>query len=238
VTLVHPKKRLPVAATRLIEKCTLFKTNLALVGAPYAVKSAVPIRVFREFLSALEGGGTEITNANFAWLSLLCAEFGFEAFAARLSEFRSSAAFAGEVADAEARARIAALEERAHARDKDVAALQAEVARLSAAVNGGEAQARVLREGQARASAAVEGLRAEVSALKAPPSAPPGAAPELRPLFLHLRKHVLLLLPWPRRHDPGSIRACCRRSVLATTSTTCPRRLRFLDRRGLSGALR
>jgi hypothetical protein len=109
VTLVHPEERRPVAATRLIEKCALFKTNSALLSAPYAVKSRVPIRVFREFMSALEGGGTEITNANFAGFSLLCAEFGFDGLAARLSDFRSSEVFAGEVA--EARARIAALEE-------------------------------------------------------------------------------------------------------------------------------
>jgi hypothetical protein len=153
VTLVHPEEQVPVAATRLIEKCTRFKTNPALASAPYAVKSPVPIRVFREFFSALDDGAIEITNANFAGLSLLSTEFGFDGLTAQLSDFRSSAAFAGEVADAEARARIAALEERALERDKDLARVQEEVARLSAAVNGGEAQARALREGQARVEA-------------------------------------------------------------------------------------
>jgi hypothetical protein len=196
VTLVHPEEQVPVAATRLIEKCTLFKTNPALVGAPYAVKSAIPIRVFREFLSALEGEAVEVTNANFGGLSLLSTEFGFDGLTAQLSAFRSSGAFAGEVADAEARARIAALEARAHARDKDLAGLRAEVARLSAAVKGGEARARALREGQALASAAVEGLRAEVSALKARPPAPPGAAPEPRPPERSLRGQVA-------RSNPG-----------------------------------
>jgi hypothetical protein len=146
VTLVHPEEQVPVAAPRLIEKCTLFQKDLTLVGAPYAVKSAVPIQVFREFLSALEGGAIKITNANFVGLSLLSTEFGFNGVTKQLSEFRSSAAFAGEVADAEARERIAALEEQARALREGQARLEAEAA---------------------RASSAVEGLRAEVSALKA-----------------------------------------------------------------------
>jgi uncharacterized coiled-coil protein SlyX len=179
VTLVHPEEQVLVAAAPLIEKCTPFKTNLSLLIAPYALKSAVPIQIFREFISALEGGEIKITNANVTGLSLLSTEFGFDALAAQVSEFRSSVAFAGEVADSEAR--IAGLEARALERDKDIAELKAEVARLSAAVNRGEAQGRALREGQARyeadaarVSSAVEGLRVEVSALKARSSRSPG----------------------------------------------------------------
>jgi hypothetical protein len=43
VTLVHPKEQLTIAATSLIDKCTLFKSNLVFLSAPYAVKSPVPV---------------------------------------------------------------------------------------------------------------------------------------------------------------------------------------------------
>jgi hypothetical protein len=120
----------------------LFKENLL---SPYEVKSVVPVEIFREFISALDDGAITITSANVAGLSLLCAEFGFEALATQLSEFRSPA----QTTDAEARARIAVLEERELERACDTAALQAEVARLWAAVEslrtavgGGAAQSR------------------------------------------------------------------------------------------------
>jgi hypothetical protein len=154
--------------------------------APYSIHSFVPIEVFRDFISALDDGVIEITNSNCIGLSLLCAEFGFEALAARVSEFRSSASFVGAAADGEARLWIAALEQRGLERDRETAALQAEVARLSAAVeflqtsvNGSEVQARALRGDQARIEAeaarlctAVEGLREELLALKPQPTSP------------------------------------------------------------------
>jgi hypothetical protein len=70
--------------------------KLALLTAPYALRSAVPVEVFREFISALSDAGG-ITNANADGLALLAAEFGFEALAARLTAFRFSVAFAGDV---------------------------------------------------------------------------------------------------------------------------------------------
>jgi hypothetical protein len=157
--------------------------------------------VFRECIYALADEPLTITAANFSGLSLLCTEFGFEGLMSRLSAFRSSAAFAGETADTEARTWIAELEERSLARDRDVAALQAELGRLSAAVaslrgaaGGGGAAALALGgdPGRIEAAAAVEG------------GGPRGAIEELRAEILALRA----------------------------------RRLRFADRRGLSGALR
>jgi hypothetical protein len=83
---------------------------------------------FREFVSPLEGKEVEITDTNFAGLQRLCEEFGFSEFAAKLSEFRPSTGFQ-EAADA--RGRIAALEEKAKRRDRDIAVLQSELRRLS-----------------------------------------------------------------------------------------------------------
>jgi hypothetical protein len=102
VAVVHPLEQRRVLATRLIERCALFRNNLALLGAPYAVRALVSVEVFREFVSALDGGAVEITGASFAGLALLCAEFGFEAMAARLSELRSPAAAEARIAPLEA----------------------------------------------------------------------------------------------------------------------------------------
>jgi peptidoglycan hydrolase CwlO-like protein len=171
VSLVHPHARRAVSAARLIDKCTLFKTNLSLLTAPYSVKSSVPVEVFRAFVSALEDGAVEITKANVAGLSLLCTEFGFGALGTRLSDFGSSASLPLASVDAEARAQIAAREERVLTRDRETAVLQAELVRLSAAVEALRASAD-RREAQRRADGAaiatsVDGLRADVLTLKA-----------------------------------------------------------------------
>jgi hypothetical protein len=89
--LVHPEERASVNAINLINKCSLFKANLALLGAPYEIKSTTPIQAFRDLVSAINDDPVEITAANFDGLSLLSAELGFEALAARLSEFQPSA---------------------------------------------------------------------------------------------------------------------------------------------------
>jgi hypothetical protein len=108
VTLVYLREERQISTTQLILKCTLFKNNLALLGPPYAAKPSVPITVFNECTSALNDGMAQITEVNFAGLSLLCAEFGFEALVSRLSALRSSTSFARETAETEAR--IVALE--------------------------------------------------------------------------------------------------------------------------------
>jgi uncharacterized coiled-coil protein SlyX len=142
----------------LMTKCTLFKNTPALLTAPYRVESPIPVSVFRAFLSALTGGAVEMTSANWAPLSLLSEEFGFDSLSASLSAFRPP------VQDEEARSRITDLEERALGRAREIAALQADLARSEANL--------------ARLSSAVESLRAEVSAQKAPP--PPTATPPAR----------------------------------------------------------
>jgi hypothetical protein len=130
VTLVHPEETLKVPVLQAITKCSLFQKNLTLATAPYRIKSSVTLPDFREFVSALEGKEVEITDTNFAGLQRLCEEFGFSDFAAKLSEFRPSTGFQ-EAADAGARGRIAALEEKAKRHDRDIAVLQSEFARLS-----------------------------------------------------------------------------------------------------------
>jgi uncharacterized coiled-coil protein SlyX len=191
VKLVHPREEAEVSPMQLISKCTLFKNNLALLSAPYRITSRITAEVFRAFVSALEDRAVEITAANSSPLLLLSGEFGFEALAADLSAFRSSAPM---VADGAARSRIADLEERALAWDRTIAALQAglvssvgNLARLSSAVeflravletaeSRTSAKASELELGHSRLqsesvrlSSALESLRAEVSAQKTPP---------------------------------------------------------------------
>jgi hypothetical protein len=60
----------------------------------------------------------------------LCEEFGFSEFAAKLSEFRRLIGFQ-EAEDADARGRIAALEERAEQHNRDIAVLPDKFKKLS-----------------------------------------------------------------------------------------------------------
>jgi hypothetical protein len=89
-------------------KCTSFKSNPALISSPYRVRSSVPLRVFQDLISALEGKALQITPANFLGLSRLCEEFGFCDLSAKLTVFEQSL----DMRDADARARICVLEER------------------------------------------------------------------------------------------------------------------------------
>jgi hypothetical protein len=130
VTLVHPEETLKVPVLQAITKCSLFQKNQTLSAAPYRIKSPVTLPHFREFVSALEGNAVEITDTNFTGLQRLCEEFGFSDFAAKLSEFRPSTGFQ-EAADADARGRIAALEEKAKRHNRDIAVLQDKFERLS-----------------------------------------------------------------------------------------------------------
>jgi hypothetical protein len=142
----------------VITKCSLFQQNVALSVAPFRVRSSVSFAIFRQFVSALEGGAIEITSANLSGLSLLCEEFGFE-------ELRSKLSSQQEMEDAEARVRIAALEEWAQRWDRDIAVFQAKFARLNAEV---ERLASQLRSGGAE----VTRVRGDGSGLKAAVSTP------------------------------------------------------------------
>jgi hypothetical protein len=71
VTLVHSEATLTVPALQAIAKCALFQTTPALAAAPYALRSSVPLALFRQFVSALAGNAIEVTSANFSGLSRL-----------------------------------------------------------------------------------------------------------------------------------------------------------------------
>jgi hypothetical protein len=162
VALIHSGETLRVPRERLASQCELFNDPVFLV-APYAVRSSVPLPAFRDFVAELNQETFELTNENVGGLALLCAEFGFRAFSAQLSEFKKSPAFCAVPAseDAEARLRIAALEERWLQRDHEIAELRSQISRLEAEVL------------QLRAAPTVF---AEVSAPKGapvPPSPPP-----------------------------------------------------------------
>jgi hypothetical protein len=70
-----------------------FANSPILFGSAYSVTSSVSFHTFVQFVSALEGIEIEITNENFADLSRLSDEFGFDALSDKLSRFRGSAKF-------------------------------------------------------------------------------------------------------------------------------------------------
>jgi hypothetical protein len=192
VALVHPEGTLTVPALHAMTKCTLFQKNAALADAPYRLSSSVPLTVFRQFVSAIEGNSIEITSANFSGLFELCEEFGFEELRSKLSQ--STLPHAPKVEDSEARARIAALEEWARLRDRDIAGFHRTFARLNADIGRLAVDVSQVRPGRAveklsaevtRLRSAVSALqtkmRSEVSALKAKVSAMPATAPAHSP---------------------------------------------------------
>jgi uncharacterized coiled-coil protein SlyX len=140
-------------------------------------------------VSALEGNAIEITSANISGLTQLCEEFGFEELRAKLPESRPVQETAAE--DAEARERIAALEEKAEQHGRAIALLEGQFAQLSADIGrlAGGMQALSDEASAQRTQITAEGLsaefaelRREVSALKvkvggiaAPPAVPPAA---------------------------------------------------------------
>jgi hypothetical protein len=159
VTLIHPREQAHVSVVPLVNKCTLFRNSPALLTAAYRVESPIPASVFRGFVTGLEGGAVEITAANWAPLSLVSDEFGFDSLSADLSAFRPHPPVQAmpAVADGEARSRITDLEERALGRDREIAALQADL--VSSAAN------------LARLSSAVESIRAALETAESRTSA-------------------------------------------------------------------
>jgi hypothetical protein len=93
VALVHPGETFTVTAQCLVSQCGLCNDDASLLAAPSAVRSPVPLPLFRDFVAALEGKPLEINRENVAGLSLLCAEFGFRSLAAGLADGRGSPAF-------------------------------------------------------------------------------------------------------------------------------------------------
>jgi hypothetical protein len=82
-TLIHSDQTFQISDEPLVSQCELFN-DPALLAAPYTVRSSVPLAIFREFLAALNEETFELTYENVGGLSLLCDEFGFRAFSARL----------------------------------------------------------------------------------------------------------------------------------------------------------
>jgi hypothetical protein len=161
VTLLHPKETFKIPALQVITKCKLFQNNPALLVSPYRVQSSVSLSIFREFLSELEGNAIKITDTNFTKFQRLCKGFGFSEFSAKLSKFRPSRNFK-EVEDANARGRIAALEEKVQHCEYEIAILQSEVRQLSTDFGHFISEVSALRS----AAAGIQTLLEEVSTLK------------------------------------------------------------------------
>jgi hypothetical protein len=139
VTLVHANEERQIPIRQAIIKCILFEQQPALTGAPYRLRSVVPVAIFRLFIAALEGNEIEITDANFIDLSQLSDEFGFADLRVSLNSFQFSRPWG--MAMAETRARIDRLEAQAQQRDRDFAEfrgivyyLGADIARLTAEI--------------------------------------------------------------------------------------------------------
>jgi hypothetical protein len=131
--------------------------------SPYRVQSSVSLSLFREFLSALDGKAIKITDTNYTELERLCDEFGFSDLAAKLSEFRLSIDFQKEeTEDADARGRIAILEENTNQHSHVIATLQDKVTQVSTDFGRLEGEVSALRS----ASAGIQTLSEEDSALK------------------------------------------------------------------------
>jgi hypothetical protein len=131
IILVHPKENCEVVGLNAILKCNLFQNNITFAAVPYKIRSSVPLDIFRQFVAVLNGNPVTITEANLTGLLLLSEEFGFEALGTQLSEFRQSTMSKG-MEDTEARARIAAKDERIQQRDHDSEALQSARERITA----------------------------------------------------------------------------------------------------------
>jgi hypothetical protein len=120
----------------------------------------------------------------------LCGEFGFTELTGKLSEFRSSTGFR-EVKDADARGRIAALEEKTDRHDSAIAVLQDKLKQLSTDFRRLTGEVSTLRS----VAAEMRTLSDEVSDLKEQLAAVlrERASEQLSTKFDDLRKEVLAL---------------------------------------------
>jgi hypothetical protein len=87
VILLHPEETFRVPAFQAITKCNLFQRNPSLIAVRYRLQSPVTLFIFRAFVCELEGHTVNIRDTNLTELQLLCEEFGFDEFAAKLSRF-------------------------------------------------------------------------------------------------------------------------------------------------------
>jgi hypothetical protein len=187
VTLVHPEETFTIPVLPAIYKSGLFQKNPALLVSPYRIQSSVSLSIFREFLSALEGNAINITDTNFRELDRLCEEFGFSELTAKLSEFRPSMDFK-ETEDADARGRIAFLEEKSNQHSHVIAILEDKVTQLSTDFGRLVGEVSALQS----ASAGIQTLSKEVSVLKRQlgQQLNDPVVPQLSTNFSELRKEV------------------------------------------------
>jgi hypothetical protein len=129
-TLIHPEVTVTVPIVQAKVKCTLFERNPTLLTSPYRVQSPVTPVIFREFVTELEGNAVTITDTNFRGLQELCNELGFSDLTARLWVFHPSIG-SKEAEDAEARGRIAALEDEMEQHGHEIAFSQDELRQLA-----------------------------------------------------------------------------------------------------------
>jgi hypothetical protein len=157
IALIHQNQRQEVTGVQLLNKCSLFNTNLALLAGPYTVHSTVTPEIFREFVASLEDKPVQITNANFSGLCCLSDEFGDIVLAAKLADFRQSPDFLdlSEMNDIKNHATILKLLSRLESDATRIEALEGELATRQKAVE--------------QLSLDVEALRADLSALRTQP---------------------------------------------------------------------
>jgi hypothetical protein len=87
LTLLHLEQTFTIPVLQAMNKFSLFQKNPLLLVSPYRVQSPVSLSILREFISVLEGNTVNITSTNLKGLQRLCEEFGFDDFAAKLSNF-------------------------------------------------------------------------------------------------------------------------------------------------------
>jgi DNA repair exonuclease SbcCD ATPase subunit len=107
-------------------KCDLFKNNLKLVGSPYTLTSRVPLKVFLQFILALEDNPIEVTKDNLSGVLELSHEFGFQSLTALLSNYRHSLEIQ------ELRQQQSRFDERARQYENEIALLQSSLTRQTA----------------------------------------------------------------------------------------------------------
>jgi hypothetical protein len=171
ITLQHGHDEHRVPAVHALTKCSLFRNKPSLVASPYQIRSSVGATSVQQFITALEGDAVSITMENVSDLSLLCEEFGFDDFGAKLCEFRTPPL--SHANDRAGRLRISALEEWAKQRDRDIAALTSRFRDLRESVLGRivrleENYARVTSElgaFRSHSDASESAVRAELSLL-------------------------------------------------------------------------
>jgi hypothetical protein len=117
-----------------MSQCDRFSVHPSLTIAPDVVYSSVPLGVFQNFVATLNSETIKITDDTVERLSVLGAEFAFQAFSRAVCEFQRAAAFrpAPVIEDVGIRFRIAAPEARYLQRDREIAQRRSRIWRLEA----------------------------------------------------------------------------------------------------------